>query len=144
MNRGVSMKLSLRMDLSSFINTDYEKDVINKLDKIHKDDIKYYLTLWYRDGTISSDDIQKFLVQYENDLHLKTKIVVDNKLHKNDFIWYDITRKEDINHEQQIRFQYVFDGKKQLFDGIDNFHSTAKFCLSDKPIKKQKRNDYED
>ena len=138
------MKLSLRMDLSSFLNTDYEKDVINKLDKIHKDDIKYYLTLWYRDGTISSDDIQKFLVQYENDLHLKTKIVVNNKLHKNDFIWYDITRKEDINHEQQIRFQYVFSGKKQLSDAIENFHSTAKFCLSDKPAKKQKRNDYED
>ena len=80
------MKISLRMDLSSFINTDYEKDIINKLDKIHKDDIKYYLTLWYRDGSISSEDIQKFLVKYENDLHLKTKIVVDNKLHKNDFL----------------------------------------------------------
>ena len=138
------MKISLRMDLSSFINTDYEKDIINKLDKIHKDDIKYYLTLWYRDGSISSDDIQKFLVKYENDLHLKTKIVVDNKLHKNDFIWYDITKIEDINHKQQIRFQYVFSDKKQLFDGIEKFHSTAKFCLSDKPTKKQKRNDYED
>ena len=29
------MKISLRMDLSSFINTDYEKDIINKLDEIH-------------------------------------------------------------------------------------------------------------
>ena len=132
------------MDLSDFINESYEKDVITKLEEIHKDDIKYYTTLWYRDGAVSPEDINKFLVKYEKNLHLKTKIVVDNKLHKNDFIWYDITRKEDINHEQQIRFQYVFSGKKQLFDGIDNFHSTAKFCLSDKPMKKQKRNDYED
>ena len=138
------MKLSLRIDLSSFIDTEYEKDIINKLDEIHKDDIKYYTTLWYRDGAVSPEDINKFLVKYEKNLHLKTKIVVDNKLHKNDFIWFDITKIEDVNHKQQIRFQYVFNGKEQLFDGLDKFHQTAKFCLSDKQFKKQKRNDYED
>jgi len=105
------MKISLRMDLSSFINTEYEKDIIDKLSEIHGDDIKYYTTLWYRDGKISSDAIQKFLVKYENDLHLKTKIVVDNKLHVNDFVWFDITKLEDVNHKQQIRFQYIFNGK---------------------------------
>ena len=66
------MKLSLRMDLSDFINQPYEKDIISKLENIHKDDIKYYTTLWYRDGAVSSDDIQKFLVKYEKNLHLKT------------------------------------------------------------------------
>ena len=138
------MKLSLRMDLGSFINTDIEEEVLDKLESIHKDDIKYYLTLWYRDGSITSEDINKFLRKYENKLHLKTKIVVDNKLKPNDFIWYDITKKDDINHEQQIRFQYVFSNQKQIFEALNNFHSTAKFCLSDKPTKKQKRNDYED
>ena len=138
------MKISLRMDLSSFIDTEYEKDIIDKLSKIHGDGIKYYTTLWYRDGAVSSDDIQKFLVKYEKNLHLKTKIVVDNKLHKNDFIWFDITRRDDVNHKQQIRFQYVYDKKEQIFEGLKQFHSTAKFCLSDKPTKKQKRNDYED
>ena len=138
------MKLSLRMDLSDFINESYEKDVITKLEEIHKDAIKYYLTLWYRDGAITPEDINKFLIKYEKNLHLKTKIVVDNKLHKNDFIWFDITRREDVNHEQQIRFQYVYDDKKQLFEGLNQFHNTAKFCLSDKQFKKQKRNDYED
>tara|TARA_Y100000114_G_C11548320_1_gene225971 strand:+ start:90 stop:506 length:417 start_codon:yes stop_codon:yes gene_type:complete len=138
------MKLSLRMDLGSFINTDIEEEVLDKLESIHKDDLKYYLTLWYRDGSITSEDINKFLRKYENKLHLKTKIVVDNKLKPNDFIWYDITKKDDINHEQQIRFQYVFSNQKQIFEALNNFHSTAKFCLSDKPTKKQKRNDYED
>ncbi len=132
------------MDLGSFINTDIEEEVLNKLESIHKDDLKYYLTLWYRDGSITSEDINKFLRKYENKLHLKTKIVVDNKLKPNDFIWYDITKKDDINHEQQIRFQYVFSNQKQIFEALNNFHSTAKFCLSDKPTKKQKRNDYED
>ena len=138
------MKLSLRMDLSDFINESYEKDTITKLEEIYKDGIKYYLTLWYRDGAIKPEDINKFLVKYEKNLHLKTKIVVDNKLHKNDFIWFDITRREDVNHEQQIRFQYVYDDKKQLFEGLNQFHKAAKFCLSDKPTKRQKRNDYED
>ena len=46
------MKISLRMDLSSFIDTEYEKDIIDKLSKIHGDGIKYYTTLWYRDGKI--------------------------------------------------------------------------------------------
>ena len=138
------MKLSLRMDLSDFINESYEKDVITKLEEIHKDDIKYYTTLWYRDCAVSPEDINKFLVKYEKNLHLKTKIVVDNKLHKNDFIWFDITKREDVNHKQQIRFQYIFNGKEQLFDGLNQFYETARFCLSDKQIKKQKRNDYED
>ena len=132
------------MDLGSFINTDIEEEVLDKLESIHKDDLKYYLTLWYRDGSITSEDINKFLRKYENKLHLKTKIVVDNKLKPNDFIWYDITKKDDINHEQQIRVQYVFSNQKQIFEALNNFHSTAKFCLSDKPTKKQKRNDYED
>ena len=132
------------MDLGSFINTDIEEEVLDKLESIHKDDLKYYLTLWYRDGSITSEDINKFLRKYENKLHFKTKIVLDNKLKPNDFIWYDITKKDDINHEQQIRFQYVFSNQKQIFEALNNFHSTAKFCLSDKPTKKQKRNDYED
>ena len=132
------------MDLSDFINESYEKDVISKLEDIHKDGIKYYLTLWYRDGKIKPEDINKFLVKYENNLHFKTKIVVDNNLKPNDFIWFDITRREDVNHEQQIRFQYIYDNKNQFFEGLNQFHNAAKFCTSDKPAKRQKRNDYED
>ena len=132
------------MDLSDFINESYEKDIISKLEDIHKDGIKYYLTLWYRDGTVLPEDINKFLVKYENNLHFKTKIVVDNNLKPNDFIWFDITRREDVNHEQQIRFQYVYDNKNQFFEGLNQFHNAAKFCTSNKPAKRQKRNDYED
>ena len=138
------MKISLRMDLSSFIDTDYEKNIVDKLSEIHGDGIKYYTTLWYREGSIKSGLIQKFLVKYEKDLHIKTKIVVDNKFDVNDFVWFDITKLEDVNHKQQIRFQYIFNGKEQLFDGLNQFHQNARFCLSDKQIKKQKRNDYED
>ena len=102
-----------------------KKNIVDKLSEIHGDGIKYYTTLWYREGSITSDNIQKFLVKYEKDLHIKTKIVVDNKLHVNDFVWFDITKLEDVNHKQQIRFQYIFNGKEQLFDGLNQFHQTA-------------------
>ena len=49
------------MNLSDFINKENEKDVISKLEDVHNDDIKYYLTLWYKDGTVSPYDIKRFL-----------------------------------------------------------------------------------
>ena len=42
------MKVNLRMNLSDFIDTDIETMVMDKLDIIHKDSIKYYLTLCYK------------------------------------------------------------------------------------------------
>ena len=57
------MKISLRMNLSDFINKDYEKDIVEKLEGVHNDDIKYYLTLWYKDGTVSPQDIKKIFIR---------------------------------------------------------------------------------
>ena len=55
--------------------------------------------------------------------------MVDNKLHVNDFVWFDITKLEDVNHKQQIRFQYIFNGKEQLFDGLNQFHQTTEILF---------------
>ena len=60
------------MNLSDFINKENEKDVISKLEDIHYDSIKYYLTLWYKDGTVSPDDIKRFLLDYESHLHFQS------------------------------------------------------------------------
>ena len=54
------MKINSRMDLSSFIDTDYEKNIVDKLSEIHGDGIKYYTTLWYREGSITSDRYKSF------------------------------------------------------------------------------------
>jgi len=137
------MKISLRMNLSDFINKDYEKDIVEKLEGVHNDDIKYYLTLWYKDGTVSPQDIKRFLLDYESNLHFKTKIKVDDKLHPNDFIWYDIVSRENVNPKQRVRFQYIYDNDTQILKAIDEFHRAAKFCTSEKPPRVQKRNDYE-
>ena len=84
------MKVNLRMNLSDFIDTDIETMVMDKLDIIHKDSIKYYLTLWYPDGKIKPSRLKKFIVDYEKKLHLKTNIKVGSELKPNEFIWFDI------------------------------------------------------
>ena len=56
------MKVNLRMNLSDFIDTDIETKVMDNLEIIHKDSIKYYLTLWYPDGEIKPSRLKKFIV----------------------------------------------------------------------------------
>ena len=119
------------------------EDIVEKLEGVHNDDIKYYLTLWYKDGTVSPQDTKRFLLDYEANLHFKTKIKVDEKLHPNDFIWYDIVSRENVNPKQNVRFQHIYDNDLQMLKAIDDFHKAAKFCTSEKPPRVQKRNDYE-
>ena len=83
------MKVNLRMNLSHFLNKAIEESVIDKLESIHKDNITYYLTLWYEDGSVKPDGIKNFLIKYENRLHFKTNIKVGNQLKTNDFVWFD-------------------------------------------------------
>ena len=112
------MKINLRMNLSDFINQPYEAHVIDKLEEIHKDSVTYYLTLWYADGDVSNEDIKRFLVDYESNLHFKTKIKVGDKLSFGEFIWFDLIRNNQNNNSGQIRFQYLYDKKENLLNGL--------------------------
>ena len=76
------MKVNVRMNLFHFLNKPYEKDVIDKLSVISADSIVFYLRLWYKDGTVSTKDLKKFLLEYESSLHFKTNIRVGNKNYK--------------------------------------------------------------
>ena len=137
------VKITLRLNLSDFLNKSHEEEVINKLEEIHNDSIVYYLTLWYEDGSISPEDLKRFLVDYESRLHFKTTIKVGDEIKKNDFIWYDIISRKDVNISDRIRFQYTYSSEEHTVKGLEEFHRCAVFCLSEKPQKKQKRNDYE-
>ena len=53
------------MNLSHFFNKPYEEAVIEKLEKAHKDNIKFYLSLWYKDGVLKPKDLKAFLLKYE-------------------------------------------------------------------------------
>jgi hypothetical protein len=123
------VKITLRLNLSDFLNKSHENEVIEKLEDFYSDSIKYYL--------------KRFLVDYESRLHFKTTIKVGKELKKNDFIWYDIISKKDAVMMDRIRFQYIYSSEEHILNGLDEFKSCATFCLSDKPQKTQKRNDYE-
>jgi|TARA_B100000073_G_scaffold310199_1_gene282465 hypothetical protein len=131
------------MNLSHFLNESFEEQVIEKLHDIHKDSIKYYLTLWYEDGALNPTDVKNFIEKYESRLHFKTNIVVGNNLKSNDFIWFDITDRSNVSDNNRLRFQYIYNNRKDILKGLNEYHSCAKFCTSEKPPKRQKRNDYE-
>ena len=131
------------MNLSDFLNKPFEEDVIKKLEDAHNDSVKYYLTLWYEDGSLKPKDLKEFLVKYESRLHFKTNIKVGKELKFNDFIWYDIIDANNANKSNRVRFQYIYYNEESILKGLEEFHKCAKFCSSEKPAKKQKRNDYE-
>ena len=137
------VKISLRMKLSDFLNKSYEKDVMNKLFEIHNDKILFYLKLWYEDGLVATSDLKRFLMEYESKLHYKTIVTVGNKLHINDFVWFDIVDRNNRNQNNLVRFEYIYSKEEDILKGLDEFHQCAKFCTSPKPPKRQKRNDYE-
>ena len=43
-----------------------KRTVIDKLDVIFKDSIKFYLKLWYNDGELKAKDLKEFLLKYES------------------------------------------------------------------------------
>ena len=137
------MKVNVRMNLSHFLNKPYEEQVIQKLSEIHKDSIKYYLTLWYEDGALKPEDMKTFIKKYEKRLYFKTNIVVGSALQTNDFIWFDIIDINNTYTGNQVRFQYIYSREEDILNGLNEYHKCAKFCTSEKPPKRQKRNDYE-
>jgi len=137
------VKIILRINLIDFLNKPYEEEVIEKLEKIYKDSIKYYLSLWYEKESVKPKDLKRFLVDYESRLHFKTTIKVGNELKVNDFVWFDIINRKYTHNSNRIRFQYTYSSEEEVLNGLDEFHKCANFCTSDKPPKRQKRNDYE-
>jgi hypothetical protein len=137
------MKVNLRMNLSHFLNKPFEKDVIEKLNSVHKDNVKFYLVLWYEDGSLKPKDLKDFMLKYESSLHFKTTMKVGDVLKPNEFIWFDLTNKYDMSGNQ-VRFQYTYSKEESILKGLEEFHKCAKFCTSEKPPKRvQKRNDNE-
>ena len=137
------MKVNLRMNLSHFLNKSYEKEVIDKLSVINADSIVFFLNLWYEDGKLTPGDLKEFLLKYESSLHFKTNIKVGNDMGVNDFVWFDIIDENNANKTDRVRFQYIYYNEESILKGLDEFHKCAKFCTSEKPPKRQKRNDYE-
>ena len=137
-------KMSLRLKLSDFINTEIESKIMEKINYIHNDlHIAVILYLWFEEDEISSKDLKDYLMRWEDKLSFKTVVKQGSYIKPNDFIWFDIVPSE-ARYSSNKRFEFKYINKEHILYGLEDFYNVAKFTTSEKPIKKQKRNDYED
>ena len=134
--------MRVRIKLSDFIDTEYEDDVMNSISKVHSDlQSLILLHLWYNEG----DDVKlkDFLMRWEDKLHFKTVVKQGTDMTSDEFVFFDILPIEE-KHEVWSRFTYQYGDKANIVNGLKELYDCVKFITSDKPNKRQKRNDYED
>ena len=137
-------KVSLRLKLSDFINSDIEETVMNIVNHAHTElSVTVLLYLWFEEGEVSNKDLKEFLMRWEDKLSFKTVVKQGNKLNKSDFIFFDIIPTY-VQDSTTKRFSYSYVTSDKILTGLKEFYSVTKFTTADKPYKKQKRNDYED
>ena len=87
-------KLSLRLKLTDFINTEIELKIMEKINSIHKDlHIAVMLHLWFDEGEVTNKDLKEFLIRWEDKLSFKTVVKQGSHIKPNEFIWFDINPK---------------------------------------------------
>ena len=140
----MNLSLSLRLKLSDFINTDIEQEVMERINNANNElGAIVLLYLWFEEGEISSKDLKEFLMKWEDRLSFKTIVKQGSKIRPNEFVWFDIVPiNESPSSRKRFEYQYVYPNK--ILKGLQEFYNVTKFTTSDKPFKKQKRNDYED
>ena len=140
----MTSKLSLRLKLSDFINTELESKIMEKINNIHNElHIAVMLYLWFDEDEINSKALKDFLMRWEDNLSFKTIVKQGSYIKPNDFIWFDIVPSET-PHTSNKRFEFTYITKEHILYGLEDFYNVAKFTTSEKPVKRQKRNDYED
>ena len=132
--------ITLRLKLTEFIETEIEEYVIDKINQVYKIS-QFKLHLWYDEDEIKSSQIKTFLEKYESSLHFRTKIKPTREIDTNEFIWFDVIPDKS---SENLRARYTYMGN--VISGLNQFGETLEFCKkpkSEKPIRKQKRNDFD-
>ena len=85
-------KVSLRLKLSDYINTDIEEKVMNIVNHAHTElNVTVLLYLWFEEGELSNKDLKEFLMRWEDKLSFKTVVKQGHQLQINDYIFFDET-----------------------------------------------------
>ena len=138
-------KVSLRLKLSDYINTDIEEKVMNIVNHAHTElNVTVLLYLWFEEGELSNKDLKEFLMRWEDKLSFKTVVKQGHQLQINDYIFFDIIPMQVSDSDISKRFTYKYKDVNMILNGLKEFYNVTKFTTSDKPMKRQKRNDYED
>ena len=137
-------KVSLRLKLSDFINSDIEEEVMKKINTVHsKLHTTVLLYLWFEEDEINSKDLKEFLMRWEDKLTFKTVVKQGFYINTSEFIWFDVIPINTPSSPYK-RFEYQYSDSSKILDGLQEFYNVAKFTISEKPMRKQKRNDYDD
>ena len=133
--------INIRLKLSDFIDTDLEKTIMDRIKKIENDlHVKIIIYFWIDDSNVN---IKIFYDRWKDSLSVKTVIKNGEHLKANEHIFFDIA-PNNIKYSSNVRFQAKYDIIEQIPAILLQFYDVAKFTTSDKNIKPQKRNDYED
>ena len=134
--------MRVRLKLSDFIDTEYEDDVMESITKVYSElQSLILLHLWYDEG--DNIKLKNFLMKWEDKLHFKTIVKEGTEVNSDEFIFFDILPIEE-KQEVWSRFTYQCKDKANIVNGLKELYDCVKFITSDKPNKRQKRNDYED
>ncbi len=126
------------------MNTDIEQEVMNKINDAHIElSVTVLLYLWFEEGELSNKDLKDFLMRWEDKLTFKTVVKQGHQLMLNDYIFFDIIPVGTPDNISK-RFSYSYINTDKILNGLQEFYNVVKFTTSDKPTKRQKRNDYED
>ena len=80
-------KITVRLKLSDFINTEQENSIMNMINKTHRDfRATILLHLWYENDELTPKDLNNFIIRYEDILSFKTKIRHNHKLESDEFV----------------------------------------------------------
>jgi hypothetical protein len=82
-------------------------------------------------------------MKWEDKLSFKTVIKQGHEIKFNDFIWFDIVPVSTPSISYK-RFTYSYSDSNKILDGLKEFYNVTKFTTSENPVKRQKRNDWED
>ena len=133
--------INIRLKLSDFIDTDLEKTIMDRIKKIENDlHVKIILYFWIDDSNVN---IKSFYDRWKDSLSVKTVIKNSEELKANEYIFFDIA-PNDIKYSSNVRFQAKYDIIEQIPAILNGLYDVTKFTTSDKNVKPQKRNDYED
>ena len=133
--------INIRLKLSDFIDTDLEKTIMDRIKKIENDlHVKIIIYFWIDDSNVN---IKSFYDRWKDSLSVKTVIKNGEDLKANEHIFFDIA-PNNIKYSSNVRIQAKYDIIEQIPAILLQFYDVAKFTTSDKNIKPQKRNDYED
>jgi len=143
---------TLRLKLSDFLGTEYEKDVLTRLSEINSLDHfpAFPVYLWYdRDNDmVDLSRLKDFIIKWEEKGEFRSKTIIVPEFFDKpiDFIWYDVIPKEvtENNFIQYTRFSYRYiNPETGILKGLDEFQKMFEFTIRETLPRRQKRNDDE-